>query len=140
MDAHGSGAASDIIQGIQVAVQAAARSGRPSVVNMSIGGAGSRALDSAATSAVNSGLFVVVAAGNDAVDAGTESPARAPAVITVGAANIRDRVSTFSNFGYVLRVASFEQMICSLIMFLFVQRKRRHLRSRRGHHLMRYRG
>lgn len=99
MDADGSGSTSGIIQGIQVAMQAAAQSGRPSVINMSIGGAGSRALDSAATAAVNSGMFVVVAAGNDAVDAGTESPARAPAVITVGASNILDRVSTFSNFG-----------------------------------------
>lgn len=99
MDADGSGSTSGIIQGIQVAMQAAAKSGRPSVINMSIGGAGSRALDSAATAAVNAGMFVVVAAGNDAVDAGTESPARAPAVITVGAMNIQDRVSTFSNFG-----------------------------------------
>ncbi|KAG8909670.1 subtilisin-like serine protease [Tulasnella sp. 417] len=99
MDADGSGSTSGIIQGIQVAMQAAAQSNRPSVINMSIGGAGSRALDNAATAAVNSGMFVVVAAGNDAVDAGTESPARAPAVITVGAMNILDRVSTFSNFG-----------------------------------------
>ncbi|KAG9010798.1 sla2 Src-like adaptor 2, partial [Tulasnella sp. 427] len=99
MDSDGSGSTSGIIQGIQVAMQAAAKTNRPSVINMSIGGAGSRALDSAATAAFNSGMFVVVAAGNDAVDAGTESPARAPAAITVGAMNIRDRVSTFSNFG-----------------------------------------
>ncbi|KAG8891516.1 subtilisin-like serine protease, partial [Tulasnella sp. 408] len=104
MDSEGSGSTSGIIQGIQVAMQAAADSNRPSVINMSIGGAGSRALDSAATAAVNAGMFVVVAAGNDAVDAGNDSPARAPAVITVGAANIRDRVSTFSNFGSVVDI------------------------------------
>ncbi|KAG9047546.1 subtilisin-like serine protease [Tulasnella sp. UAMH 9824] len=104
MDADGSGSTSGIIQGIQVAMQAAADSKRPSVINMSIGGAGSRALDSAATAAVNAGMFVVVAAGNDAVDAGNDSPARAPAAITVGAANIRDRVSTFSNFGSVVDI------------------------------------
>ncbi|KAG8731340.1 subtilisin-like serine protease [Ceratobasidium sp. 423] len=99
LGADGSGATSDIVSGIQFAMQAAAASGRPSVISMSLGGGVSRALDSAVTTAVGAGMHVVVAAGNEAADANTSSPARAPAVITVGAMNINDQVASFSNFG-----------------------------------------
>ncbi|KAG8904443.1 subtilisin-like serine protease [Tulasnella sp. 403] len=99
LDADGGGATSDIISGIGFAVRSARQTGRPSVISMSLGGSPSRALDRAATAAVAAGMHVVVAAGNDAVDASTESPARAPGVITVGAMNIQDEISSFSNFG-----------------------------------------
>jgi cerevisin len=80
-------------------MQAAQDSGKPSVISMSLGGGASRALDNAVTAAVNSGVHVVVAAGNESADANTSSPARAPAVITVGASDINDGVASFSNFG-----------------------------------------
>jgi len=99
LSADGSGATSDIVSGIQFAMSAAAASGNPSVISMSLGGGVSRALDSAVTAAVGAGVHVVVAAGNEAADASTSSPARAPAVITVGAATINDTVASFSNFG-----------------------------------------
>lgn len=66
---------------------------------MSIGGDGSAAMDNAAAGAVAAGLHVVVAAGNNGTDASNDSPARANGVITVGAMNIKDQVSTFSNTG-----------------------------------------
>lgn len=101
MDKDGSGLTSGIIQGIDFAIQAAQKSGRPSIVSMSIGGSGSAALDNAANAAVQAGLYVVVAAGNEGIDASTQSPARANGVITVGAMNIKEQMSSFSNFGCV---------------------------------------
>ncbi|CAE6472645.1 unnamed protein product [Rhizoctonia solani] len=116
LGADGSGATSDIVDGIQFAMQSAAQSGRPSVISMSLGGGVSRALDSAVTTAVNSGMHVVVAAGNEAADASTSSPARAPAVITVGASNINDQVASFSNFGQGVDIfAPGEQVISTFI-------------------------
>jgi cerevisin len=99
MGDDGSGATSDIISGISFATQAAQKSGRPSVINMSIGGPTNQALDAAAANAVATGIHVVVAAGNETQDANNSSPARSPAVITVGAVNINDQLASFSNFG-----------------------------------------
>jgi len=42
--------------------------------------------------------------GNDNEDALNHSPARAPAVITVGATDITDTRSNFSNFGSVVDI------------------------------------
>ncbi|CAE6427412.1 unnamed protein product [Rhizoctonia solani] len=113
LGADGSGATSDIIDGIQFAMQSAAASGRPSVISMSLGGGVSRGLDSAVTTAVNAGIHVVVAAGNEAADANTSSPARAPAVITVGASTIDDTVASFSNFGQGVDIFAPGQQIIS---------------------------
>lgn len=94
-------------------MQAVAGSGRPSVISMSLGGGVSRALDSAVTAAVGQGIHVVVAAGNEAADASTSSPARAPAVITVGATTITDQVASFSNFGTGVDIFAPGQQIIS---------------------------
>jgi cerevisin len=96
----GSAATSDIISGINLAVQEAAKNpDRPAVVNMSLGGPASRTLDQAVANAVAQGLPFVVAAGNEAADANTSSPARLSQVITVGATDINDEIASFSNFG-----------------------------------------
>lgn len=113
LGADGSGATSDIVDGIQFAMQSAAASGRPSVISMSLGGGVSRALDSAVTAAVGAGMHVVVAAGNESADANTSSPARAPAVITVGASTINDQIASFSNFGASVDIFAPGQQIIS---------------------------
>jgi len=69
------------------------------VISLSLGGGASQSLDNAATSAVNQGVHVTVAAGNDGADCSSTSPARAPKVLTVGASNITDGRAPFSNFG-----------------------------------------
>lgn len=76
----------------------------PAVANMSLGGGASTALDTAVTNLINSGVTVVVAAGNENADACGSSPARVPAAITVGATTRTDARASYSNFGTCLDV------------------------------------
>jgi hypothetical protein len=71
---------------------------------MSLGGSRSTAVNSAAANAVRAGVFMAVAAGNEAQDASNSSPASEPTVYTVGATDSTDRVATFSNYGTVVDI------------------------------------
>jgi subtilisin family serine protease len=98
LDCTGSGYNSDVVAGLDwVAANHAA--GAPAVVNMSLGGAASAAVDAALQGVINDGVTAVVAAGNSAVDACGTSPARLPAAVTVAASDSTDRQASFSNFG-----------------------------------------
>ena len=73
--------------------------GTPAVINMSIGGPTSAALNTAVESLVASGIVAAVAAGNSNTDACTASPASATSAITVAASNNSDARAYFSNYG-----------------------------------------
>jgi subtilisin family serine protease len=82
--------------------------GVPAVVNMSIGGGKSDALNAAVESVIADGVVAVVASGNNDVDACNVSPASAPNAITVnatgdytkgGTAAGTDARAIFSNWG-----------------------------------------
>ncbi|PYO63302.1 MAG: serine protease [Gemmatimonadetes bacterium] len=92
----GLGLTSDVIAGVDWVT---ANHVNPAVANMSLGGGKSSALDQAVTSLWNSGVFLAVAAGNDNVDACTESPAGAPSVFTVAASEKTDAKASYSNWG-----------------------------------------
>ncbi|WP_153039245.1 S8 family serine peptidase [Microbulbifer sp. Q7] len=72
---------------------------KPAVANMSLGGGISTALDSAVRGAVNRGVTVVVAAGNDNANACSYSPARESSAVTVASSTSSDSRSNFSNWG-----------------------------------------
>lgn len=73
---------------------------RKAVMNMSLGGSKSTAVNEAINSMIKAGVVAVVAAGNENDDASKSSPASAPGAITVGAIDQKnDRKASFSNFG-----------------------------------------
>ncbi|CDO71600.1 hypothetical protein BN946_scf184911.g70 [Trametes cinnabarina] len=110
---QGSGSVSDIVSGLNWVSQQAAASGRPSIASLSLGGSASTALDNAVTSLTRNGIHVTVAAGNDGTDAGSTSPARATAVVTVGASTIADARASFSNYGSVVDIFAPGQNVIS---------------------------
>ncbi len=69
------------------------------VLNLSIGGNRSDALNDSVERLVNAGITVVVAAGNERTDACTRSPASAANAITVGATDLGDLKAAYTNFG-----------------------------------------
>jgi aqualysin 1 len=90
---------SSIIKGVDLVT---ANGYKPGVVNMSLGGGISQALDDAVINSVNAGFFYAVAAGNESVDACTVSPARLGpinGVMSVGATDINEQEAGFSNYG-----------------------------------------
>ncbi|KAG0342586.1 hypothetical protein BG004_005647, partial [Podila humilis] len=79
--------------------------GKRAVVNMSLGGAASRAVNDATTRLYRANIPVIVAAGNDAdTNACSNSPAGAPNVITVGATDYYDKVAAFSSYGKCVKI------------------------------------
>lgn len=97
LDCTGTGDSSTVIAGVNWVL---ANAVFPAVMNMSIGGPADPATDAAVNAAITAGITVAVAAGNDTIDACTQSPADVPDAITVGSVNpVNDTVSSFSNFG-----------------------------------------
>jgi subtilisin family serine protease len=99
LDCDGEGDLYSVIEGVNWVTSHAVR---PAVANMSMGGDYSASLQSAVQRSINAGITYAVAAGNDDVNASTESPAGLSAAITVGATDSRDRRASFSNYGSVL--------------------------------------
>lgn len=77
---------------------------KPAVANMSLGNGSSTAVDDALTRLVGAGVTVVVAAGNNTGNACNYTPARVPAVITVGSVSKTDTKASDSNTGTCLDI------------------------------------
>jgi subtilisin family serine protease len=103
LDSSGNGTNSGVISGVDF-VTSDHLAGQPAVANMSLGGGISSALDTAVTNSINDGVTYAIAAGNDAVDACTNSPGRVASAITVGSTTTSDARSSFSNFGTCLDI------------------------------------
>lgn len=95
----GTGSNADVIEGVDWAAETSAASDRKGVINMSLGGGYSAALNSAVAGAVEMGVPVVVAAGNEDEDSCDSSPASSPAAITVAASDSSDAAASFTNWG-----------------------------------------
>ena len=78
--------------------------GEKCVGNMSLGGGLSSSLNQAVADAVNAGVIMVVAAGNENQNACNVSPASEPLAITVGSTTSSDARSGFSNYGSCVNV------------------------------------
>lgn len=98
LDCNGFGWSSAVMGGIDWAIARHAP-GQPAVMNLSVGGFTNASFDQTVQAAINDGITVVAAAGNDGVDACTASPARVGQAITVAATNIWDAQASWSNYG-----------------------------------------
>jgi Subtilase family/Peptidase inhibitor I9 len=76
---------------------------KPAVANMSLGGGANSSIDTAVNNLINSGVTVVVAAGNgNGANACNYSPARVANALTIGSTGSNDARSSFSNVGACL--------------------------------------
>lgn len=96
LDCNASGSVSGLIAGIDWVLQNAQL---PAVINMSIVGGYSQAENDAIQNAIDNGITVITAAGNNSGDACGFSPSSAPNAITVGATLQTDELAPFSNYG-----------------------------------------
>ncbi|MEU1482963.1 S8 family serine peptidase [Streptomyces sp. NPDC005752] len=96
LNCEGSGTWAGIIAGLDWIAQNAEQ---PAVVNASLGGPASSAVDDAFDALAAEGTLPVVAAGNEDQDACDVSPARADGVLAAGASDDQDRQAAFSNWG-----------------------------------------
>ncbi|KAL7749625.1 hypothetical protein RI367_004851 [Sorochytrium milnesiophthora] len=111
---QGQGSTSVILSGLEWVYNRASQSGRPSVVNMSLGGPRNGDSTEAATQQALAalqqiGVVVVVAAGNNNGDACDITPAYMPTVITVGAtgslnSQAYDAIAEYSNWGQCVNI------------------------------------
>ncbi|KAI1344276.1 subtilisin-like protease PR1K [Xylariaceae sp. FL0016] len=106
LDASGSGTNSGVIAGMDFVASDASGQDCPNgvVVNMSLGGSKSTAVNNAAASIVDAGLFLAVAAGNDGADASSYSPASESSACTVGATDSDDVMAYYSNYGSLVDI------------------------------------
>ncbi len=96
LDCNGAGSLSALLAGLDwILLQPK----RPAVVNMSLGGPPSSALDLQVKGLLVSGYTAVIAAGNSNEQACGVSPARVREAITVGATTAGDLRAPFSNYG-----------------------------------------
>lgn len=99
LDAAGSGYMSDVIQGIEWAMNQ-----NIEIINMSLGAeSSSNALESITQAAFDAGHLLIAAAGNEGVQSGqgdtVSYPAKLPSVIAVAAASESDQRASFSSHG-----------------------------------------
>ncbi len=95
----GSGEGSGLVAGLRWVLEDH-EPGTPAVLNMSLGGETTSAvIDDAVRQVMAAGITVVVAAGNESVDACTTSPARVAEALTVAASDADDGQTSFTNVG-----------------------------------------
>lgn len=104
LSADGSGQFSDVLAALDYVIeQKIEHPTTPMVVNLSLGAdvgtTESSVIDEGVQRAIEQGITVVVAAGNDGIDIATVTPARVAGAITVGAYDQAAQFASFSNYG-----------------------------------------
>jgi len=102
----GGGSMSGVIRGLEFVAADARDKRRPAIINMSLGGGRSDALNRAVSQLTSRGVHVVVAAGNESQDACNTSPASENTAMTVGATTRNNHLASFSNWGTCVDILS----------------------------------
>ena len=90
---------STVLDGMEHAMEMIALRKRPAIVSMSLVGGYTQSVNDAVQTLYDSGIPVVVSAGNRHTDACRASPASAPNAITVGASANGDTLPWYTNYG-----------------------------------------
>lgn len=108
LDNSGTGTWSGVVAAVNhVVSKCPAGNGTRCVANMSLGGPGNSAsLTTAVTNAVDEGIVVTVAAGNNNDDACGYTPAGIGPAVTVGSTTSGDQRSSFSSYGTCVDVSA----------------------------------
>lgn len=102
LDANGSGSSDKVARGIEYAVAQGA-----DIINLSLGGQGvDSVIDNAISYALEQGVFISAAAGNEDQNADSYTPAGTDGVYTVAAINPRGLKASFSNYGNCVEISS----------------------------------
>jgi subtilisin family serine protease len=88
---------------------------KPSLINISISGTTNQALELAIRGMIKQGWKIVVASGNDGVDACTRGPGNIPEVLTVGSHEKDYAQSQFSNYGPCVDVLALGSAVASTV-------------------------
>jgi subtilisin family serine protease len=104
LNAAGSGTFAQVIAGVDWVT--GDHTTNSAVANMSLSGGATQSLDDAVAASIADGVVYCVAAGNNATDASTRSPARVPTAVTVGATSITDGWASFSNYGPLVDISA----------------------------------
>jgi aqualysin 1 len=110
LDKTGGGKVSLAIAGLEYVLSQRELDGsgrRPSVVNLSLDSGFSNAFNTAVDNAVHEGVVVVMAGGNQALDACTKSPSSAAQGISVGAIDKESKKINESNYGTCIDVFAY---------------------------------
>lgn len=100
LDENGDGTTTGVIRGLEYVVEQKSQLPTiPMIANLSLGSGKSTLLNEAVNRAVEAGVTVVGASGNESVDACTTSPASAERSISVGAMTNLFRRPNWSNYG-----------------------------------------
>jgi subtilisin family serine protease len=99
LDRNGKTNASTIIKSIGYVVNATLERQVPSIINLSLSGPRSAAVNAMIRVAVQNNITVIGSGGNDAEDACLHTPASEPLVLAVGALTRKNTIASFSNIG-----------------------------------------
>ncbi|WEW60883.1 Secreted subtilisin-like serine protease sub5 [Emydomyces testavorans] len=116
LGANGAGTYASVVAGVDWSVNHAKENNAldKAVLNLSLGGGISAALNMAVANAVKAGTMVAAAAGNENADANTSSPGNEPTICTVAATDRTDLRAGYSNFGPLVDVYAPGSSIVSL--------------------------
>jgi cerevisin len=104
LNSNGAGSIADVVAGVNFVTNAVRKTGKRSIVNMSLSGPFSFTHNYAVSRSIESGIHYVVAAGNQNENACNTSPGSVSTAITVGATSYDDYRAYFSNFGECVNV------------------------------------
>lgn len=102
----GSGSFSGVLKGMEFVFNERKKNKRISIINMSLGGPKSSAIDKAIDNLDGAGVFIVVASGNENKNSCLSSPGSNSKVTTVGATTEKNTKAMFSNWGNCVNILS----------------------------------